>query len=82
MDPLADIAPPSELNKSDKAAIFQHFRRHIARYRNTVELYATAEASESSTAFLNEIDTWANDLLKNAWTACNESGKGESHLVS
>lgn len=78
MNTLADIAPPPDLRREDKQIVFEHLFRHLAVYTNTARLYAVGESCEIK--FSEQIDIWANDLLKNAWAACDESDKGEQSI--
>lgn len=72
MNALADIA---SCKKEDKQIVFQHLFRHLAAYCNTTRLYASGGSSEVELS--KQIDHWANELLKNAWAACDESNKSE-----
>ncbi|KAI0044832.1 DUF726-domain-containing protein [Auriscalpium vulgare] len=84
---LIHLVPPAELSDADNLTIFQHIFRRLAAHRNTVELYAEAEAAYSDpqdTAhvdlkedFVREVDVWSQSLLSATWVACKEPGGGE-----
>ncbi|RDX56805.1 DUF726-domain-containing protein [Lentinus brumalis] len=60
--------------------------QRLAGFRNTAELYASAEANAANSKRANEVkdefvqalDHWAQETLKNIWLACRESGGGEA----
>lgn len=78
---LEKLTPPKALSKQERAAVFEHIHRHLARHRNNADRWASAEAYSVSNdtkkeelyhEFINLITEWANALLKNAWMACEE----------
>lgn len=79
---LSKITPPRELSDAAKLAILEHATRRLASYRNKAELYAQAEAffapskraSKTPDVFIQEIEKWANEMLRDLWTACQEVG--------
>ncbi|KAI0748091.1 DUF726-domain-containing protein [Daedaleopsis nitida] len=81
---LTKVAPPKELTDEQCAAILRRLSRNLAGLRNTAELYATTEADLSKNkkstqikdAFVEAMDSWAQDTLKNIWLACREPGGG------
>ncbi|KAH7929748.1 DUF726-domain-containing protein [Leucogyrophana mollusca] len=85
---LAKVTPPKELSDQDRETVFQHFFHRLAAYRNTSELYALAEynlsqqtehnKSRSRDVFCDALNRWAQDLLQNAWVACQEPGSSTS----
>ncbi|EMD38549.1 hypothetical protein CERSUDRAFT_94077 [Gelatoporia subvermispora B] len=87
MGDLAKLTPPKELGDDACSVVFQHIYRRLASYRNTAELYAIAECSLSSQPeqrrsrirddFMQQINKWAQELLKHAWLACREPGPGK-----
>lgn len=86
MGDLSKITPPKDLSQADLTAIFSHICRRLAQYRNTAELYAQIEYGLSTLGeqrkattrdnFIEEIDRWAQELLKEVWFACKEPGGG------
>ncbi|OSD01551.1 DUF726-domain-containing protein [Trametes coccinea BRFM310] len=82
---LTKIAPPKELSDADCRVVFQRLSRRLASFRNTAELYATMEASLTNTAtsvrtknaFVDALNTWAQETLNNIWYACREPGGGK-----
>jgi hypothetical protein len=84
MGDLLKISPPKELSDDERNTVFQHFFRRLAQHRNSFEIYALAEAgyaevdtSGTQKAVSKELDHWAQELLNNAWAACQEPGGGE-----
>ncbi|KAH8107071.1 DUF726-domain-containing protein [Cristinia sonorae] len=79
---LTKVTPPQELDDGAKLAILQHLSRRLASHRNKMALYAQTEFTLSSNpdknksldALVGEVDNWAQELLQNAWTACQEVG--------
>lgn len=90
---LTKITPPKELTDEERHTIFQHFFRRLASFRNTALLYASAEFSSARDSFpagqrekilqscTREVNTWARDLLRDAWAACAEPGGGVVTLL-
>ncbi|OCH95558.1 DUF726-domain-containing protein [Obba rivulosa] len=84
MGDLTKLTPPKELSDEACSIVFQYIYRRLASYRNTAELYAMAEYALSSQPerlksrirdeFIEEMNNWAQDLLKHAWLACREPG--------
>ncbi|KAF9454668.1 DUF726-domain-containing protein [Macrolepiota fuliginosa MF-IS2] len=84
MTDLEKITPPKELSADEKRTVFEHFLRQLARFRNTHEIYALTECDLSKLAIdvkekerdqiLKALNQWAQDLVKNAWAACGQSG--------
>jgi len=84
---LEKITPPKDLTIEQKATLFQHIFRNLAKYRNTVALYSILECSVASggnrnaiTAqreFENEINKWAQSLLETAWVVCYGEAKAK-----
>ena len=81
---LEKLTPPKELSKEERAAVFEHIYRHLARHRNNADRWANAEAfniqdetkkDDFYRGFVELINEWANALLKNAWMACEEPGQ-------
>jgi len=79
---LSKVTPPQDLDDAARLTILQHLTRKLASHRNTAELYARTESALSSNkqadqvvdAYVRDIEKWAQDLLRNAWTACQEVG--------
>ena len=79
---LTKLTPPTDFTDADKLAVLEHVTRRLAAHRNKAELYARTEAILSSAkeaeqtvdAFMAEIDKWAEELLRHAWTALGELG--------
>ncbi|CAL1704744.1 unnamed protein product [Somion occarium] len=79
---LTKIVPPKELDETARSTIFLYFMRRLASHRNSAELYAyneygfsmSADGAKARDAFVIELDHWAQELLKNAWNACQEPG--------
>ncbi|KAK7693545.1 hypothetical protein QCA50_003114 [Cerrena zonata] len=75
---LTQVIPPKELDATQLDTVFQYFMRRLASHRNSTTRYAENEAALSSSSgstrqkerFLEAIDHWAQELLKNAWAAC------------
>lgn len=88
---LTHLTPP-KLNDLERHVFFQHFYHRLAAHRNTAELYAHAEYILSSLPeeqrfqircqFNQEQNRWAQELLENAWVACQEPGGGKSTINS
>jgi hypothetical protein len=88
---LTDLTPP-KLDHPERQAFFKHFYHRLAAHRNTAELYAHTEYILSSLPeeqkfqaryqFNQELNRWAQELLKNAWIACQEPGGGGSITIS
>ncbi|KAI0928718.1 hypothetical protein AcW2_004640 [Taiwanofungus camphoratus] len=84
MSDLTKVTPPTELNEAECFAVFQHVFRRLAAYRNTAVLYASAEYSFSAlpeeqktyirNSSVEEVNEWAQELLKHVWIACREPG--------
>lgn len=84
--------PPTVITDVERRVIFEHFSRRLARFRNTALLYAQAEhPSHPANSALNgpstkehqflqscqdQVNVWANSLLRDGWAACNEPGGG------
>ena len=84
MGDLLNITPPKELTEQERDAVFQHLFRRLAHHRNTFEIYALAESgyaelngTNTPKGVVKHLDRWSQDLLNNAWTACQEPGGGE-----
>ncbi|KAH9854179.1 DUF726-domain-containing protein [Lenzites betulinus] len=83
---LTKVTPPKELSEADNQAVFERLSRRLASFRNTAELYANAEdyavntkkAFETKDAFVDALNEWAQETLKNVWLACREPGGGEA----
>ena len=84
---LTQVAPPKKLTEEQCTAVLQRLERKLAGFRNTAELYAIAEAgaddsrkksTESLDEFVQAMNDWAQQTLKNAWLACREPGGGMS----
>ncbi|KAI0637008.1 DUF726-domain-containing protein [Trametes polyzona] len=83
---LTKVTPPKELSDAEYPAIFQRFSRRLAGFRNTAELYATNEAFTINSddayskkdAFVETLNDWAQETLKNIWLACREPGGGQA----
>jgi hypothetical protein len=83
---LAQLTPPI-LDHAKREAFFQYFYHQLAVHRNTTELYASTEyilsplpekeRSQTRHQFSHELNRWAQELLKNAWIACQEPGGGD-----
>lgn len=81
---LTKVTPPKELSEADNQAVFERLSRRLASFRNTAELYANAEAFavntkkafEKKDAFVDALNEWAQETLKNVWLACREPGGG------
>lgn len=83
---LTKVAPPKELTDEQCAAILKRLSRNLARFRNTAELHAATEADLSKNkkyqdVFVEAINSWAQDTLKNVWLACREPGGGRDDLL-
>lgn len=82
---LTQVVPPTELDETQCDTIFQYFMRRLASHRNSTNRFAENEAALSSLPestrhkerFQEAIDHWAQELLKNAWTACQCPRGGE-----
>lgn len=84
---LSKLTPPV-LDEGERSAFFQHFFRRLAAFRNASDLYAETESvlsplpeeesQRNRDAFKEELNVWAQELLKNAWVACQleEADKG------
>lgn len=84
MGDLLNITPPKELTEDERDTVFQHLFRRLAHHRNTFEIYALAECGYAEDSgqgtqkdVVKELDHWSQELLKNAWTACQAPGGGE-----
>ena len=85
---LTKVAPPTDLQASERRAIFEHVFRRLASHRNKAEIYATNEyvLADGDDEFKNtvmeahvaELNRWAQELLGHTWAACQEPGGGES----
>ncbi|KAI0082663.1 DUF726-domain-containing protein [Panus rudis PR-1116 ss-1] len=84
---LTKLTPSKELNDDQRKAIFLHFMRRLAAFRNSVERYAQTEADLVSSydaeaaakmlaGFTKVIQHWSQDLLQHAWNVCQEPGGG------
>jgi len=87
---LSNITPPRTLSPVQKSNIFQFIFRRLAGYRNTLVLYAVNESSLSQgedeeavgmqEAVEEEVNVWAQELLKKAWVVCFD-GETESLFI-
>ena len=81
---LTKVAPPKALSDQECAAIFKRLSRTLAGFRNTAELRASSEAdlagsrksSHTKEEFVQAVDDWAQETLKNIWLVCREPGGG------
>lgn len=79
---LTKVIPPEGLDESQRLAAFNHFFRRLASHRDAFELYALADVSLFQSAEQTSIiDKWAQELLRNAWAACQEPGGGKVHVL-
>ncbi|THH27248.1 hypothetical protein EUX98_g6935 [Antrodiella citrinella] len=77
-----ELIREQNLDDAARLTILQHLTRRLASHRNTAELYARTEFAFSSNknagqimdACVRDIEKWAQDLLHNAWVACQEVG--------
>jgi hypothetical protein len=77
---LEKITPPKHFSPAQKSLVFQHFYSKLARYRNTLLMYAVMECSMSEDAVHKaiarqrneekDIKDWAQALLAKAWIVC------------
>lgn len=87
---LSNITPPRTLSPVQKCNVFQFIFRRLASYRNTLVLYAVNECSFSQgedeaaigmqEAVEEEVNVWAQELLKKAWVVCFD-GETESTFI-
>lgn len=83
-------SPP--LSERKRRAFFQHFLLRLTAFRNISELYANTESLLSSSsekesrqvrdAYNHEVTVWAQELLNNAWVACQEPLEGMQFHIS
>ena len=86
---LEKLTPPKQLSKEQRKIIFEHIYRRLAVHRNNSERWANYEEfidprgsnAQIRRDFVEEVNTWANALLKNAWAACKEPDKSEWSLA-
>lgn len=86
---LAQLVPPKELDEAQRDAVFQFFMRRLASHRNSSNRFSETEAALFSLPrslvqkerFQEAIDRWAQELLQNAWAACQCPGSGKSISV-
>lgn len=88
MSDLTQVTPPKELTETDRLTIFEHVFRRLAAYRNAAKFYAGAEyglstrpqeeKAQTKKQFLDELDSWAQELVQHVWFACQEPGGGKS----
>ncbi|OJT06136.1 hypothetical protein TRAPUB_3071 [Trametes pubescens] len=79
---LTKVTPSKDLTDSQCHATFQRLQRRLAAFRNTAELHAAAESAFVNTraaiatkdAFVEALNTWAEETQKNIWLACREPG--------
>lgn len=86
MSDLTKITPPNDLSEADLTTVFDHIYRRLAQYRNTAQLYAQNEYGLSSQCeqekaytrdnFVEELDRWTQELLRDAYFVCKEPGGG------
>ncbi|KAI0721123.1 hypothetical protein C8T65DRAFT_692583 [Cerioporus squamosus] len=77
---LTKVAPPKELTDEQCAVVVKRLGRNLAGFRNTAELYASAEANVAKSKkadkvkdeFVQAADDWANHTLRYIWLACRE----------
>ncbi|KIJ69262.1 hypothetical protein HYDPIDRAFT_172701 [Hydnomerulius pinastri MD-312] len=79
---LAKVTPPKDLSDAERETVFLHLCRRLASYRNTAALYAeientTLQAFGNDTdsfkdEFIEALNQWGQELLRNAWLACQE----------
>ncbi|KAI5121650.1 hypothetical protein M0805_002726 [Coniferiporia weirii] len=79
---LEKLTPPKSLSVEQRATVFEHVYRRLAVHRNNTERWVNAEtyssfqgdAEDLSADFVREMNKWANELLRDVWTACEEPG--------
>jgi len=84
MADLTEIIPPTSLEKDRRELLFEYFFRRLARFRNDrlrwahVEEDLRAEGDKNLSTHLEgfgeEIDSWANTLLRGVWATCQLDG--------
>ncbi|KAI1795907.1 hypothetical protein LXA43DRAFT_693932 [Ganoderma leucocontextum] len=81
---LTKVTTPKELSDQQCSAVLERLTRDLASFRNTAEMYCTAESwaahdvpdSQTHIDFVAALDVWAQETLKNIWLACHEPGPG------
>ncbi|KAF8587400.1 DUF726-domain-containing protein [Ramaria rubella] len=74
-----------ELSDVERSTIFKYFYRRLADHRNLAAVYANSEHKYSKSSqkdkqineFTREVYQWTDDLLKQAWVACDCPGGSE-----
>ncbi|KAF8506363.1 DUF726-domain-containing protein [Hysterangium stoloniferum] len=80
MEDITAIAPlKHELTDVECLIVFEYFSRRLVDHRNLAVAYADAEQSCSKNEqlrieYVQEVDRWANEMLRQAWAACDEPG--------
>ncbi|KAF5389899.1 hypothetical protein D9757_003718 [Collybiopsis confluens] len=89
---LEKIAPPTDLTDADQTTLFQYIIRRLAAYRNSAQLHALAEYSQSSLSvekrerrkaeFDKDINEWAQGLVEKAYMVCGQPEGGQLPSIS
>lgn len=90
MADLTQLVPPNDLSNTDRQAIFSHFFCSLAAFRNTAFLHADQEHALSPlpTGYKfalrdqakEQVQTWAQKLLEQAYIVCGEPSGGALHF--